>query len=216
MSERIRLQRLDEHRNVGSRAYVRVHCGSLSGLGFGQAFRDTFDETIEHHHVPHHPYDSFVQGDRCRIETDASGNPIFVEVRFPVKPPMTQRLVAPDPETVSVGSLKLLDRPIRIHEVSILVDRYNALTFIKLSDSSTSRFVCTSQGIIWAIDTGSRLCGIWIQGVRDDPSGSIRARWRQRSWLQARRRMSANGCRGSILPVSARDPKDFLISTIFA
>jgi hypothetical protein len=201
---------------VGTRSAIRVVCRPFNGPRYGQAFCDIFDESVEYHHVPHRPYHSFIRGDRFRIETDSAGCPIFVEVRSPfgAKDRTPPSLSAPG--RVRPGSLEILDLRILFHETSVHIDKVNALIYIQLTRMPPTEFISTGPGISWGVSSSNHLCGLWISRWRTDPSGLARVRWRRRSWDAVYRRISARRTPGGIMSVSAGQPKDFAISTIFA
>jgi len=191
-------------------------CAPYKGKVFGRAFFDIFDEAVEYHQVPHLPYHSFIRGDRFRIETDAQGRPILIEVRCTPnrRGQLEDTLIVP--AHVTRGSLRLLDLRILCHEDTVRIDARNSLVYIKLNGSAATDFISTAPGIIWGVNRHSQLCGLWISGWQNDPSGLVRARWRRRSWAKLHSRVSARRRPGGIISVSASQAKDFPISTIFA
>jgi hypothetical protein len=120
------------------------------------------------------------------------------------------------PCRVRPGSLEILDLRILFHETSVHIDNVNTLIYIQLTRMSPTEFISTGPGIAWGVSSSSHLCGLWISRWRIDPSGLARARWRRRSWDAVYCRMSARRMPGGTMSVSAGQPKDFAISTIFA
>lgn len=182
---------------VGTRSRLRVAVKPVTAqVHAAQAFWDLHAGTIEHHTIPHDPYHSFIRGDGFRIETDAQGHPVFVEL---IVPRCLRGSMAQIPKTVpdDRAAIRFLDLRVRFHEQAITLDVDKAMAFIDLGLTRQARWVSSDGGSIWAVDSDSSLVGIIISGIRLDPTGGLKMAWRREAWQSWR---TAECLRGFELP----------------
>jgi len=194
-----------EAHRLTHRSRLRVKLFSMSGLCRGRGFWDPHEGVVEYHVVPHAPYHSYVEAVGLRIDLDAAGCPVFIELargwaKTRVDPVLVQ------PGGLAINGHRFLDFPVRFDPVTIRASLDNSLFYIGLSDlPPTTRWVF-SEGAIWEADLHARLTGLWLFDVESDPSGCRRSIWRAEAWRTARRDA---GCRrpgaaaGTLSPISA-------------
>lgn len=170
---------------TGTRSRLRIKPIPFEGRVLGQAFWDEMTEVIHFHVVPHRPYESYVQGDRFRIDTDASGQPVFLELQCS----RTRHSISAglEPPEASAGCIRFLDLRIRFHEADILSTPCHSVTYIDLNRAPVIRHLAYVSGLIFSLGADDRLCGIWICGALPDPGGRHQAFWRAGAWQTAHR-----------------------------
>jgi hypothetical protein len=170
---------------TGTRSRLRIKPITLEGRALGQAFWDEITEVIHFHVVPHRPYESYIRGDHFRIDTDAEGQPVFVELQWSrAHHSISNGLELPE---ASAGCIRFLDLRIRFHEVGILSTSCHSITYVEFDRAPVLRNLTSASGLIFSLGADDRLCGIWIYGALPDPGGRHQAHWRAGAWRAAHR-----------------------------
>jgi hypothetical protein len=198
--------------SVGGETYRLTHRSRLrvtlfpeNGLCHGRGFSDPHEGVVEYHVVPHAPYHSYVEAEGLRIDLDAAGFPIFVELARGWAKSRVDPMLVP-PRSLALNGHRFLDFPVRFDPVAIRVSRDNSLFYIGLSDCPSATRWVFSEGAIWEADLHARLTGLWLLDVESDPSGCRRSTWRAEAWRVARRDAGYRWPRaatGTLSPISA-------------
>jgi len=168
--------------SIGTRSRLRVVTEPVKArVHAAQAFWDLHAGTIEHHIVPHDPYHSFIRGDGFRIETDAHGHPVFVEL---IVPKCLRGSVSDLTRTprVDCPAIRFLDLRVRFHEQRTILDVDKAMVFIDLGRTRQARWLSSDGSSSWAVDPDECLAGIIISGIRLDTTGGLKMAWRRGAW----------------------------------
>lgn len=194
-----------DREGFGTRSRLRIRTCPLEGAICARAFWDETREVVDYHVVPHRPYHSYIQGDCFRIDTDALGQPVYLEVQCnrgshgitdgllpPVAPP--------------AGGIRFLDLRIRFHELAVLSTRCHSATYIEFERIPVAKQLSFGSGVIFCVSADDCLSGLWLVNALPDPGGRLQSRWRSRAWQLVRRQRLevADRCRGeSVSPISS-------------
>ena len=194
-----------DHEASGTRSRLRVKTCSIEGILYGQAFWDTNQELVDYHIVPHSPYHSYIEGDSFRIDTDATGRPVYLESQWNRR----NHLIANDlqlPVISATGSVRFLDLRVRFHELSVMSTHCHSVTYIEFERVPVAEHLSLGSGMILGVSADGCLCGLWLVNALPDPGGCLRARWRSKTWRAVRRQWLESADRGkgeSISPISS-------------
>lgn len=170
----------------GSRSFLRVKIESDGVQPRGQAFWDPQQELLEYHVIPHGPYDSFLQGEALRIDTDEAGHPVFVELSW--NRALHQRVrELRTPKASRPGLIRFLDLRVRFSELKVMSTVNQSTTCIIFKEALQLEYWAVGRCSLWGIDGLGHLSELWVIDAKSDPSGLRRARWRSESWKRVRR-----------------------------
>lgn len=174
---------------LGTRSRLRTKTCPLPVGTRGQAFWDDQMEVINYHVVPHGAYDSYIQGDRFRIDTDSEGRPIFVELEWD----KTKHLIVSNltPPRITAGAVRLLDLRIRYHERLVSATPCHSVTYIDFGGGPAMQNLILGAGLILSLGDESVLGGLWIIGAIRDRGGRLQSRWRSEAWARVRKEETA-------------------------
>ena len=185
---------------AGTRSRLRVKACAPDDPVFGQAFWDVSQESIVYHLVPHKPYDSYIQGESFRIDTDSTGRPVYFEMGWGASNHLIVNGLRPPIATPS--GVRFLDLRIRFHELSVTSTCCHSETYIEFNDIRPLLHLAIGPGMIIGLGPDERVCSLWIVKAIADPSGSLQARWRSKAWQAVRRRSLAGAERAEAGPIS--------------
>lgn len=169
-----------------SRTRLRVRPLWYNGLRCGQVFHDPHDHVLEYHVVPHDRYSSYVDCESLRIDVDAAGCPVLLEVDLTAPGfKIVDTLVPPFAQCLQRH--RFLDFPIRHRSPRVSFNPFNNLYHIALSRRIPFECWTFAPGAAWEVDEHSCLVGIWLADSIQDPSGCRRAGWRAGVWRAYRR-----------------------------
>jgi hypothetical protein len=168
-----------------SRSRLRIRPLWHNGLRCGQAFFDPNDHTLEYHVVPHDRYASFIDAGPLRIDLDASGCPVMVELDMQTAKVRSAELAFP--QVNELQRHRFLDFPIQTATPRVEFDNNNLLYHIRLSLRHPVDVWTFAPGSAWEVDGDSCLVGIWIGEVIYDPGLCRRSAWRAGVWRAYRR-----------------------------
>lgn len=184
----------------GTRSRLRVRACTSDRASFGQAFWDASQESVVYHLVPHHPYDSFIQGDSFRIDTDSTGRPVYFEMGWGADNHLIVNGLRPPIATQ--GGVRFLDLRIRIHELSVMSTCCHSETYIEFNDLRPAQHLAIGPGMIVGLSPCECVCSLWIVKAIADPSGNLQSRWRSKAWQAVRRRSLTGAARAHAGPIS--------------
>lgn len=152
-----------------------------NGLRCGESFLDPHDGVLEYHVVPHDRYSSFIDVGPLRIDVDASGCPVLLELDL--QSVRKTRYGPLEPPTIDqVQRHRFLDFPIQHRSPRVFIDSYNDLYHIVLSRRAPVQRWAFAPGTAWEVDVHQCLVGLWFAQPVVDPSGCRRAAWRAGVW----------------------------------
>jgi hypothetical protein len=169
-----------------TRQRLRVSPMWYNGLRCGQVFSDPHERTLEYHVVPHDRYCSYIDSCDMRIDLDAAGCPVLLELGLQPQTVRYNDSLVP-PQVDYVQRHRFLDFPIQHRSPHIEVNPLNSLCHIVLSRRMPAECWAFAPGAAWEVDEGSCLVGVWLANPVADPSGCRRAAWRLGVWQAYRR-----------------------------
>ncbi len=174
---------------TGTRARLRTKIVEVEPQTRGQAFWDSQLEVINYHVVPHNAYDSYIQGERVRIDTDSDGRPVFLELEWD----RSKHLIVNDltPPTGVIGSVRFLDLRIRFHEREVISTPCHSITYIDLGRGPSVHNLILGSGLILGLSGDGGLSDLWIVGAIPDTGGRLQSRWRLDAWDRIRKQRAA-------------------------
>lgn len=164
-----------------TRQRLRVRPLWHNGLRCGQVFSDPHARVLEYHVVPHDRYQSYIDANSLRIDVDAAGCPVFLELDLDSSSLSFDDGITP-PRVHRLQRHRFLDFPVQHRSPKIMVNPLNGLCHIVLSRRSPVECWTFAPGAAWEVDEDSCLVGIWLANPVSDPSACRRAAWRAGIW----------------------------------
>lgn len=164
-----------------TRARLRVKPLWYNGLRCGQSFLDPHEGLLEYHVVPHDRYASYIDAGGLRVDVDAAGCPVLIELDLKASKVLSVNTID-DPAVDRLQRHRFLDFPVQHRAARVRIDRRKGLYHIVLSRRDPVERWIFAPGAAWEIDSDSCLVGIWLADVIEDPSGCRRAAWRAGVW----------------------------------
>ncbi len=126
--------------------------------------------------LPFEPYDSYVESDDVRIDTDQDGRPVFIEVSRP----WNQWRIDPDfslPTADFDGAVNLRETLRRFPSGEIIADRCRETVYLKFLARQGDRVIRLAENMLAETAEGF-LVGFWLAGVQPDFAGRKQNLWR--------------------------------------
>ncbi len=152
------------------------------------AFYDQETNILSVNILPFAPYDSYVESDEVRIDTDQHGQPVFIELSRP----RDAWQIVPGlaiPRATDEGTLHLRETLRTFPSAEILTDYDRKALCIKLLARTEELVVRLADNLLAEIAEGF-LVAIWLTGVQVDFAGRKQSRWR----VATAARLRKKGC----------------------
>ncbi len=149
------------------------------------AFYDQETDTLAVNILPFSPYDSFVESEDIRIDTDRFGSPIYIEVARTRKEwEIDPALQVPSSQDDMVLSIRQTTR--RFPGGTLIADPTKSFAFIRLLARRGVGVYRIADHLLAELADGF-LVGFWIDRIELDFGGRKQARWRAATATALRR-----------------------------
>ncbi len=200
----------DKLHGLTTRNRLRLKPLWYNGLRCGESFFDPLEGVLEYHVVPHDRYASFIDFGPLRIDVDASGCPVLLEIDLRSVKFAYEELNVPPIDIVQRH--RFLDFPVQHRSPRVTFDPCNDLYHMRLSRRTPVARWAFAPGAAWEVDADQCLVGVWLAEPIVDSSGCRRAAWRSGVWSAYRR-----GRTGELESLNSRPERGWLsLPKIFA
>lgn len=163
-------------RNLAVGGPIPVSVRPRDEIALAAAFYDQETDILSVNVLPFEPYDSFVESDEVRIDTDRNGRPVFVEIfrpwdKWKIDPELSL------PKADFKGAVNFGDTLRRFPSGEIFADRDRKTVCVKFLARRGDQVIRLADNILAETADGF-LVALWLTGIQLDFAGRKQSQWR--------------------------------------